>query len=175
LSEPVVTLEIFNRGIARELFDALQAPAIYAHIDDEPPSDFERYALRCERLENTISTDGKDRWFNWAVRADARIVGYVQATVYPYDHAAELAYVLNPAAVGRGIAFNATKQMMALVERECDVREYWMTILHTNARSIALAHRLGFVRKEIADYPYQNFGEGDLVFSFKTLAPSAGA
>ncbi len=162
-----VSLEPFHRSHAVALFAALQDPALYAFIDDSPPTDLVAYTARCARLENTYAPNGHDRWLNWAVRLDDTIVGYVQATVYPTENAptcaAEIAYALHSASLGRGIATRATQQMIEILERDLCVATIWVTIRNTNLRSIALAQRLGFSIVASAIYPYSNFAEDDVV------------
>jgi [ribosomal protein S5]-alanine N-acetyltransferase len=163
LSDSIVTLEPFNRSVARELFAALQDPPIYEHIDDAPPDDFVQYETRCALLENTYAPNGVDRWLNWAVRVDGAVAGYVQATVYAADRAAEIAFVFNSAFWGRGITAQATGRMLDVLAREHDVTTLWVTIQTSNQRSLALANRLGFGAVDAATYPYDNFSAGDCV------------
>ncbi len=162
-----VKLLPFSESLAQALFATLQDPALYEYIEDSPPTDFEAYRTRCKKLEHTYSPDGKERWLNWAVEFEARIVGYVQATVYETTESgargAEFAYALHSSVWGKSVAFDSSIALLKILCEEFSVSDVWLTILHTNARSIQLAKRLGLTERPAADYPYTNFEAGDVV------------
>jgi [ribosomal protein S5]-alanine N-acetyltransferase len=157
----------YNEALAEALFATLQDPALYEYISDTPPTDFEAHRARCKRLEHTYSPDGTQRWLNWAIELDGRVVGYVQATVYDFaadrSRAAEFAYSVRSSEWGKGVAFEACKQMLMLLHDEHQVSHLWLTIQKENARSIRLAERLGLTEVSPAKYPYTNYAEGDVV------------
>ncbi len=162
-----VTLAPIDRTHARALFDALQDLSIYAFIDDAPPNDLAAYEKRCKEREDTHAPNGRDRWLNWVAFVGTRVAGHVQATVYPATVdapvSAEFAYLFNNAFVGQGIAFEATSQMLRALKDEFGVSRVWVTVRKTNARSIALAERLGLRRVSPTQYPYDNFAADDIV------------
>jgi RimJ/RimL family protein N-acetyltransferase len=102
------------------------------------------------------------------------MAGYVQATVYTNDHAAEVAFVLSSSFHGRGIAARATQLMLDCMERELGVTRFWVTIRNTNVRSLALAARLGFLVVPAASYPYDNFEADDVVLCRESAEATTG-
>jgi [ribosomal protein S5]-alanine N-acetyltransferase len=166
-SDSEIRIEPLNRTHADALFDLLQEPALYAHIDDVPPPDRERYRERCTRLENTLAPNGHDRWCNWVVWVGDQMAGYVQCTAYPatseFSASAEIAYMLSIAFQGKGVALRATQHMLSAVQDAFGVQEFWVTIYHTNAASVRLAQRLGFTEVPASAYRFDNYEPGDVV------------
>ena len=84
---------------ADEMFAVLSDPAIYEY-ENQPPASVEWLRARFEKLESRRSADGTEQWLNWVVRrADAGLIGYVQATVRAEGTAA-IAYELSSALLG---------------------------------------------------------------------------
>jgi [ribosomal protein S5]-alanine N-acetyltransferase len=162
-----VKLIAFNEAIAEALFASQQDPALFDHIEESPPTDFEVFRARCKRLEHTYSPDGTQRWLNWAVEFEGRIVGSVQATVYDFaadrSRTAELAYSIHSSLWGKGVAFESCRQMLSVLRDEYQVSQLWRTIQNENGRSIRLAERLGLKVAPATQYPYTNYAEGDVV------------
>lgn len=128
----------------------LSDPAIYRHLDEDPPPSIDALKLRFARSESLKSPDGSEDWLNWVVRDESqRIVGVVQTTIFANGDA-NVAYVFGSAHWGRNLAFLATEQMLNKVLAEFEVKRFIVTIERENERSIRLAERLGFVRANVA-------------------------
>lgn len=137
------TLEPQVVAHAEPMFAVLSDPAIYAHENAPPPSaDWLRG--RFARLESRRSADGRELWLNWVIRLpDGRLAGYVQATVRA-DGSAGIAYELNSAHWGRGLATRAVQAMIDELCARYRVRCLTAVLKAGNARSLRLLGRLGF-------------------------------
>src|SRR5512140_2375333 len=143
LEAPGLVLEPLVAAHAREMFALLQAPALYRHLDDEPPQSPEWLQARYARLESRRSADGRQAWLNWVIRgADGLALGYVQATVE--GEAAWVAYVLGTAFQGRGHANGAMAAMLAHLASRHGVTRFLAVVEEANGPSIRLLERLGF-------------------------------
>ncbi|GAA4861383.1 GNAT family N-acetyltransferase [Kitasatospora terrestris] len=94
---------------AEEMAGVLADPALYAFTGGEPPS-AEQLRARYER-QTAGSPDPAEAWFNWVLRADGRLCGYVQATVRAGE--AEVAWVVGTPWQGRGYAVEAVRALVA--------------------------------------------------------------
>ncbi|MFG2820774.1 GNAT family N-acetyltransferase [Kitasatospora sp. NPDC048365] len=94
---------------AEEMAAVLADPALYAFTGGEPPT-VEQLRARYER-QTAGSPDPAEAWFNWVLRADGRLCGYVQATVRAAE--AEVAWVVGTAWQGRGYAAEAARALVA--------------------------------------------------------------
>lgn len=144
-----LTLEDLTPAHAEALFEGLQDDDLYAFIDGFPPKTLAEVSERCERLSRHRSPDGSEIWLNWAIHAaqDARMVGYVQATIGKRG-VASIAYVLFRGARGRGVAREAVAGMIRHL-RECHgIAEFFATVDPRNSRSIRLLEATGFARTE---------------------------
>ena len=107
LRDDRLVLEPLRVEHAGEMATVLSDPALFTFTGGAPPSQLvleQRYARQVAG-----SGDASEEWHNWVVRlGDAGpAVGYVQATVTPGDHTAELAWVVGAPWQGRGIAREA--------------------------------------------------------------------
>lgn len=128
---------------ADEMFVVLSDPAIYEY-ENEPPQSLEGLRERFRDLESRRSPNGREQWLNWVIRLpDARLAGYVQATVHP-DHRASIAYELSSAHWGRGLARQAVEAMIGELSRHYGVRRVTAVLKQVNQRSLRLLLRLGF-------------------------------
>lgn len=128
---------------AEGLFAALSDPAIYRWLDEAPPESLLALRARLERLQSGGSADGTERWFNWTVFHQGKIVGYVQATAFAQG-ATSIAYVLNPAVWGQSVAYDACSQMLAQLCAEIAPQRFTAEAERGNIRSHRLLRRLGF-------------------------------
>ncbi|MEV7600576.1 GNAT family N-acetyltransferase [Kitasatospora sp. NPDC089797] len=98
---------------ADELAAALADPALHAFTGGRPATPEEQRA-RCARLA-AGSPDPAEVWGNWVLRlrADAALVGYVQATVRPATAEAELAWVVGTPWQRCGLATEAARALLA--------------------------------------------------------------
>src|SRR6516225_5884175 len=88
-------LEPLEQRHAQALFRGLKDTRIYQFIDDTQPHSIEELEKRYRTLEHRKSPDGSETWLNWAIYslADAKYVGYAQATLYESE-TANLGYVV---------------------------------------------------------------------------------
>ncbi|MER7751536.1 GNAT family N-acetyltransferase [Kitasatospora sp. NPDC097643] len=96
---------------AEEMAAALADPALHAFTGGAPAT-ADALRTRYARLA-AGSPDPAEAWGNWALRlrAEGRLVGYVQATVGP--EATELAWVVGTPWQGRGLAVEAARALLA--------------------------------------------------------------
>lgn len=165
IETPRLRLEPLLELHARELFAGLSAPALYAFMDEAPPTSEAALAERYRFLEARRSPDGSELWLNWALfaRESRDYVGTVQATVRAGGET-EIAYVLLPPAEGRGFASEAVAAMLAALRNSFGARAFIAHVDPRNRASIALLDRLGFTcaGTRAASSPAQP--EPDLVF-----------
>lgn len=165
IETPRLRLEPLLELHARELFAGLSAPALYAFMDEAPPTSEAALAERYRFLEARRSPDGSELWLNWALfaREPRDYVGTVQATVGTAGET-EIAYVLLPPAQGHGFASEAVTAMLTELRNSFGARAFIAHVDPRNSASIALLERLGFTRAgtRAASSPAQP--EPDLVF-----------
>ena len=133
---------------ARELFERLRDPTLYAFIDEAPPTSLAALETRYRALERRGPPDGRNEvWFNWACRerATGELAGLMQATVVP-DQPALIAYVFTAGGQGRGLAREASGAVVRALFRDWAQPAVEATVHPDNARSIALLEALGFAR-----------------------------
>jgi RimJ/RimL family protein N-acetyltransferase len=132
----------------------LADPALYAYIGGSPPSEPELEA-RYRRQTRGVSPDGRDRWLNWVLRlrAEGRLVGFVQATVSERDGitGAEISWVLGRRDQGAGLATEAARAATAWLRTACGVAVLSARIHPENVASAAVARRLGLVATPIVE------------------------
>lgn len=142
-----LTLEPQTAAHAAEMFVVLSDPAIYEY-ESEPPQSLEGLRERFAELESRRSPNGREQWLNWVIRLpDARLAGYVQATVHADGHAS-IAYELNSAHWGRGVARQAVEAMIGELGMHYGVQRVTAVLKQVNRRSLGLLQRLGFARAE---------------------------
>lgn len=142
-----LTLEPQTAAHAAEMFVVLSDPAIYEY-ESEPPQSLQGLRERFAELESRRSPNGREQWLNWVIRLpDARLAGYVQATVHADGHAS-IAYELNSAHWGRGVARQAVEAMIGELAMHYGVQRVTAVLKQVNRRSLGLLQRLGFTRAE---------------------------
>lgn len=135
---------------APRLFPVLADARIYPYLPEEPPADEAALRRRYALLAARGSPDGTERWLNWAVwRAqEADYIGVLQATVEP-DQRAAIAYLLHPAAWGRGYAQEGCRRLLALLFATYGVAQVYAEVDTRNRASCRLLERLGFARAAV--------------------------
>ena len=113
-------LEPLARAHAAELAPLLDDASLHQFTGGAPLS-AAALAERYGRLAARRSPDGDQLWGNWAirVRATATAAGIVQATLPaggPAAAPAEVAWVVVPAAQGRGYAKEAARSLVAMLQ-----------------------------------------------------------
>ena len=138
-----LTLEPQIAAHAQEMFAVLSDPAIYEY-ENEPPQSVAGLRERFADLETRLSPNGREQWLNWVIRLpDSRLIGYVQATVHPGGRAS-IAYELNSAYWGRGLARQAVQAMVRELIEHYGVLRLSAVLKQANQRSFKLLQRLGF-------------------------------
>lgn len=138
-----LTLEPQVAAHAPEMFAVLSDPAIYEY-ENEPPQSVEGLRDRFADLETRLSPNGREQWLNWVIRLpDSRLIGYVQATVHAGGRAS-IAYELNSAHWGRGLARQAVQAMISELIENYGVLRLSAVLKQANERSFRLLRRLGF-------------------------------
>ena len=128
---------------AEEMFVVLGDPAIYQY-ENAPPESLVWLRNRFARLESRRSADGSEAWLNWViVLPSGELIGYLQASVYA-DGRAAIAYVLNSAYWGRGLARRAVQAMIVELTNHHAVKRFSAVLKRENFRSSRLLERLGF-------------------------------
>jgi [ribosomal protein S5]-alanine N-acetyltransferase len=148
LSTDRLDLEPLVVAHARELWDEIRDPALYAFIEEAPPPSLAALEARYRVLERRAPPDGRPEvWLNWACRerASGQIAGLLQATLAP-GVPALIAYVFTARGQGRGLAREACRAVVRSLLIDWAQPAVEATVDPGNARSIALLEALGFVR-----------------------------
>lgn len=146
-----LTLEPQIAAHAEEMFVVLSDPAIYEY-ENEPPQSASGLRERFAELESRQSPNGREQWLNWVIRLPSKeLIGYVQATVHPGGRAA-IAYELNSAYWGRGLARQAVQAMIGELIQNYGVTLLTAVLKQQNQRSFRLLHRVGFTLASPAEH-----------------------
>lgn len=139
-------LEPLQGRHADVLFSGLADARLYEFIEDTPPFSIEELRKRYERLELRTSPDGSESWLNWAIYsvADAKYIGYVQATLYG-TATANLGYVVFFADWGKGHGTDAVRAVADYLKADCGTTRFVATVDERNERSRRLLKQLGFL------------------------------
>jgi len=86
----------------------------------------------------------QDRSLTCGIWDDDTLVGFVNAGIRP-DQTLKLGYGLAADHQGRGIVTRACRVLIDYAFRQLNLKYAWLTSWKTNASSIAVAERLGFV------------------------------
>jgi len=145
-----------------ELATVLLHPAVYQHIEEEPPSLFE-FKLG---LERAIAAPGPavtgETWLNYLVRdATGAMLGRLEATLH--HQLAEVAFLFGPQFWGRGFATAGLSWLHEELARNHAVTQFWATTTHDNRRSQALLRRCGYLEAELPACPLYSYEPGDLI------------
>lgn len=132
---------------ASRLFEALQAPAIYTYIPEEPPVSLLALSERYTRWSARQNEAGDQVWLNYAIRdrSNASYLGTVQATIVEPGRAL-LAYLLFPHAWGKGIASEACLALIRALFERFGVNKVAAHVDTRNTASWRLLESLSFER-----------------------------
>jgi len=111
-------LEPLRQTHAREMAAILSDPVIYEFIGGTPMS-AARVRSQYKRLE-AGSPNPSEKWLNWVIRYQAQdaLVGSLQATVWPEQAQAEVAWIVGTPWQGQGIASEAAAQVVQWLRRQ---------------------------------------------------------
>jgi RimJ/RimL family protein N-acetyltransferase len=149
---PRLRIEPLAPTHANLLFEPLRDPRLYEFIPDDPPASLDALARRFEHLAS--GGRGDETWRNWIMFSQGDPVGTLQATIYPADRRALIAYVVFAFAWRRGFATEGVAWMLDQLRGE-DVLVAEALIDTRNAASIGVVEKLGFRRVEIVDVDYR--------------------
>jgi ribosomal-protein-alanine N-acetyltransferase len=156
LETPRLALEPLVAAHAAAIYDALQAPDMYAFIPQDPPRTPAGLETSLAARATRQSPDGRETWLNWVLRrrSEGVYVGTIEVTIHA-DRTAALAYMIFAPFQRQGYAKEGCERVIAYLFHDCNVAHIAAEIDTRNAASIRLAESLGFVRvatKLHADY-----------------------
>ena len=144
-------LRIFPMALnaVSDAFPALSDPRVYTYLDDGPPEDPAALERRWGRYL-AGSGDPAVLWLNSLVREvdRARVIGWVQATVYLHREVADIGYVFHPDSWGRGYGTEAVGALVEWLFTTYPLSAIEASVDTRNVRSQRLLERLGFRRLE---------------------------
>jgi [ribosomal protein S5]-alanine N-acetyltransferase len=120
-------------------------------LPPEFPSEGERRFLAM-RLRQMHGDTRFEVWCPHAIVLDGRMIGDAGYHGPPGINAAEepdaveLGYKIFPSWRGRGYATEAVRTLMHIAEERAGVRHFVLSVSPTNEPSLAIVHKLGFVR-----------------------------
>lgn len=163
LTHPLLQLEPQTAAHAPEMFAVLSDPRIY-EFENSPPSSLAWLQARYARLEARISPDQCEQWLNWVIRLNSgEAIGYVQASVFAANGDALIAYELNSAFWGRGLAKLAIGLMLEELAEHYGVENFLAQLKRANARSRRLLERLGFATTSAGAWPLLELGADEML------------
>ncbi len=156
---PRLCLEPLVVAHATALYTALQDPALYTFIPQDPPLSLADLLVRYAALSMRRSPTGQEVWLNWVLRRRGTddYVGAVQATIHE-DRTTMLAYMIFPSFWGHGYAREGCARVLTHLREAYDVSRVAAEIDTRNTASIQLIEVLGFNR--VALTPHADFFKG---------------
>lgn len=162
---PILFVEPLRAEHLPELASVLRHPAVYQHLGGDVPS-LSDFVLGLSRaLAGPPSSRSHERWLNYLMREApaGRMIGRLECTVV-HDRA-EVAFLLDPAFWGRGLARAGLEWLQTEVVRVAGPVEFWATTTPSNTRCQALLRGAGYAPVEPVGLPaLVTYDPGDLVF-----------
>lgn len=155
-----------------ELASVLRHPAVYQHLGGEVPSLSDFMLGLTRALDGPPPSRPDERWLNYLMREGpgGRLLGRLEATVV--RDRAEVAFLLDPAFWGRGLARSGLEWLHAEVVRVAGPVEFWATTTPSNTRCQALLRRAGYASVDPVGLPaLATYDPGDLVFRRNPVPP----
>ncbi|MFC5830589.1 GNAT family N-acetyltransferase [Nonomuraea insulae] len=150
IETPALVLLPLRAEHAEEMAVVLSDPALHRFTGGAPLT-AQELALRYERL-----VSGPPGWRNWVIwlRAEKRLVGYVQATID--ERTAEVAWVIGTPWQGRGLAGAAATALVGrLMEQEIDTIVAHIHPGHAASAAVATAAGL---------HPTERWEDGEVLW-----------
>jgi RimJ/RimL family protein N-acetyltransferase len=162
---------------AEGLFAALDDERVGRHIGGPDVTTAEDLRDRIRRLKEGAPAGSGMEWLNHAVLHSEVVVGRVEATLH--SGVAEIAYVFGPRWWGQGLATDAVRQLVVMLEPRCP-HGAWAAVAPGNTASQRLLMRLGFAVTDVpAGLRLLSYEPGDLVFALvpaqhRLIVPTSG-
>ena len=139
-------IEPIRASHAGLVFSALQNPAIYTYLPDDPPTST-ALQRRYDFLEEGKSPDGEELWLNWVafLRDSMTPVGTFQATL-PKGEEGAFAYIVFPSFWRQGYAREMADCVITHLFSTYDLPSLYAEIDTRNLGSIRLVESLGLTR-----------------------------
>jgi RimJ/RimL family protein N-acetyltransferase len=124
----------------------------FPHLRPHTLADLRRLYGKWERG----SPDASEVWWNWVCRerASGAIAGAMQATIFPVQQLAYVAYAVFPIHQRKGYALEALRAVMQIVSASFIVDRFIAEMDVRNEASQRLAESAGFTRVETRDGEY---------------------
>ena len=144
-----LALEPLSAKHARSLYAGLRDPALCRFIPQDPPRKLQELRKNFHRRARGAPDHRNEIWLNWALRlrSEGSYIGRVEATVYPRDKKAEIAYLLLRKYWAQGYALEACARVIECLSNRLKLQSILATMDSRNRHSIRLARRLGFRRQ----------------------------
>lgn len=151
-------LEPVRPSHAAEAWPQADDDRMWRYFPELRPGTREDLRAQYERWERG-SRDPAQVWLNWLCRDRAKnaLIGSMQATVFPGEHSAYLAYAVYPAHQRRGYAAEASLCVIEHLRGVYRVQRVFAEMDVRNEPSFRLAESLGFKRisREGNSYVYE--------------------
>ena len=131
---------------AGEMAKVLSDPDLYTFTGGEPPTLDVLEARYRHQLAGPGRTD--EQWFNWVIRHDDELVGYVQTTVT--GSTAEIAWVIGTGWQGHGYAKEAARGLVTWLNAQ-GIQRIVAHVHPDHAASAAVTAAAGLTRTEQLD------------------------
>jgi RimJ/RimL family protein N-acetyltransferase len=162
-----MVLEPITEAHAQELFELFSDERLHTFVPFVIPT-LQQQRERCARWARRISPSGDEVWLNWAARhrESEKVIGHFQAG-YKNNEMASIGYVVAKDFQGRGLAFEALKEILCFLRSTLKIKEARAWSDTRNVASHRLATRLGMKQVEVikdADF-FKGATSDEYVFS----------
>lgn len=151
-------LEPVRRAHAAEIWPQLDDERMWRYFPELRPQTLADLEVLYEKWDRGSPQPGQV-WLNWLCRdrASGELVAAMQATVFPNERAAFLAYAVYPRHQRKGYAREGVRAVIAHVGEQYAVERFFAEMDTRNEPSYRLAESLGFVRVETRpdEYVYE--------------------
>lgn len=135
-----------------ELFLGFKNPKLYEYIPRDAPQHLDDL-LRRFRMIIGGSHDPNEKWLNWAIRSKetGKCFGQLEATVYPSQSMAEIAYFIFEEQWGKGLAKEACLWLCEYLHKVETCSTIVADIDSLNTKSMKLVEAVGFRRAQFRE------------------------
>lgn len=141
-------LEPMGAHHAESCFNLFQDEKLYQYMQRTPPTDASKFAADFSYLENRLSPDFSEYWWNWVCidPLTKQPIGTVEVSFIRETNEAYLAYTMFSLHWRKGFAKEACSKVIDFIFAEKCVTKVIIEMDVRNAASIALAESLGATR-----------------------------